>query len=88
MNDTEKRTGFPSVFKAAYEYNWELKNLGYDYTNTLLQKTLSSYMFRNTRLATFINSYVNSIMVFYVDSVKYLRIFYNYAVPKDYKKIN
>ncbi len=82
------RKGFPSLFKATYEEGWELKNTGYDYTDTLMKNSLSKYMFRNTRLATFIQEYLNPIMTFYVNRVKYLRIYFNFAVPKDYKKIN
>lgn len=86
-NKTDRK-GFPSVYKATYEYGWDLKNTGYDYTESLMRKTLSSYMFGNSRLATFIQDYLNPIMVFFVNKVKYLRIYFNYAVPKDYDKIN
>ena len=82
------RTGFPSLYKTTYEEGWELKNLGYDYTDTLLRKNLSGYMFRNLNLRTFLENYLNPIMTFFVNRVKYLRIYYNYAVPKDYDKIN
>jgi len=85
---TEKRTGMPSVYKATYEEGWELKNTGYDYSKTLLNKTLSNYMFRNRHLKTFLEDYLNPIMVFYVNKVKYLRIYFNFAVPKWYQKIN
>lgn len=82
------RKGFPSLFKATYEEGWELKNTGYDYSETLMKNSLSKYMFRNLRLASFIQDYLNPIMTFYTDRVKYLRIYFNFAVPKDYKKIN
>jgi hypothetical protein len=85
---TEKRKGFPSVYKATYESDWELKNTGYDYSEKLMSNMVSSYMFRNERLQTFINDYLSPIMTFYINKVKYLRIYYNFAVPKDYQKIN
>jgi hypothetical protein len=84
----EKRKGFESPYKLAYEEGWDLKNLGFDYNSQLMNKTLSSYMFRNGRLATFINDHLNPIMVMFINKVKYLRIYYNYAVPKDYQNIN
>ena len=56
-NLTEKRKGIPSVYKATYERGWQLKNLGYDYGSNLMRKTLSNYMFRNTRLATFLENH-------------------------------
>lgn len=89
MSDmNENRKGFPSVFKYTYEYGWDLKNLGYDYSNNLMNITLSSYMFKNDRLRIFITDYLRPIMVLFINKVKYLRIYYNFAVPKDYQKIN
>lgn len=87
-NLTEKRKGFPSLYKATYESDWELKNTGNDYSENLMRNTLSSYMFRNERLQAFINNHLGPIMTFYINKVKYLRIYYNFAVPKDYQKIN
>jgi hypothetical protein len=85
---TEKRKGFPSVYKATYESDWELKNTGYDYSEKLMSNMVSSYMFRNERLRQFIEEHLSPIMVFFINKVKYLRIYYNFAVPKDYEKIN
>lgn len=65
----------------------DLKDQGYDYSRTLLTKTLSNYLFRNTKVATFL-SYLNNIMVFYLNQVKYVRIYFNFTVPKNYQKIN
>ena len=48
----------------------------------------SNYMFRNARLGSFIEFYLKPIMTFWINKVKYLRIFYNFGVPKDYQKIN
>jgi hypothetical protein len=88
MIDKKDRTGFASPYKAAYEYGWDLKNQGYDYSKTLTNKILSSYMFKNPNVKKFLEEYFNPIIVNYVNNVKYLRIFYNYAVPKDYQKID
>lgn len=87
-NLSKKRKGFPSPYKVTYESGWDLKNLGNDYTNTLMKNSLSSYMLKNERLATFIQNHLNPIMVFFLNKVKFLRIYYNFAVPKDYEKIN
>jgi len=88
MESKKDRTGFPSLYKATYEEGWELKNLGYDYTDTLLRNSLSGYLFKNPTLRNFLENYLNPIMIFYINRVKYLRIFFNFAVPKDYDKIN
>ena len=84
----DKRTGFPSLYRATYEEGWVLKNTGHDYSKTLLNSTMSSYMFRNPHLKKFLENYLNPIMVFYISKVKYVRIYFNFAVPKWYQKIN
>lgn len=86
--DTERRTGMPSVYKATYEEGWKLKNEGNDYNQNLMRNSFSTYMFRNERLKTFIESYLGPLMLFWINKVKYLRIYYNFGVPKDYQKIN
>lgn len=85
---TEKRRGFKSPYKIAYEEGWDIKDTGYDYENNLMSKTLSPYMFGNERLSTFLLEHLQPIMVFFINKVKFLRIYYNFAVPKDYQKIN
>lgn len=84
----DTNTGFPSLYRATYEEGWELKNTGYDYSKNLLNNTMSTYMFRNKHIKKFLEDYLTPIMVFYINKVKYVRIFYNFAVPKWYQKIN
>ena len=84
----DKRTGFPSLYRATYEEGWVLKNTGYDYSKSLLNITMSKYMFKNKHIREFLENYLTPIMVFYINKVKYVRIFYNFAVPKWYQKIN
>ena len=84
----DKRTGFPSLYRATYEEGWVLKNTGYDYADNLLRNTMSNYMFGNPHLRKFLDNYLTPIMVFYINRVKYLRIYFNFAVPSWYQKIN
>ena len=84
----DDRTGFPSLYRATYEAGWILKNTGYDYSKNLLNNMMSSYMFRNPHLKKFLEDYLTPIMVFYINRVKYVRIYFNFAVPKWYQKIN
>jgi len=84
----DKRTGFPSLYRATYEEGWVLKNTGYDYSQKFLNNMLSNYMFRNRHLRVFLEDYLSPIIVFYINRVKYLRIYFNFAVPKWYQKIN
>lgn len=88
MKNENRKRGYPSRYKATYENGWDIKNVGYDYSETLIKKTLSNYLFKNPMLSEFLLNYLNPIMVFFLNRVKYIRVFYNYAVPKDYQKIN
>jgi hypothetical protein len=85
---TDKRKGFDSLYKVTYETGWELKNTGHDYSKNFMNNMMSSYMFRNKTLSTFVTDHLGPIMVFFINKVKFLRIYYNFAVPKDYQKIN
>ena len=82
----DNRTGFPSLYRATYEEGWVLKNTGHDYSKTLLNSTMSSYMFRNPHLKKFLEDYLNPIMVFYINKVKYVRIYFNFGNYLFYKK--
>lgn len=84
----DRRVGFPSPYREAYERDWDLKNLGYDYGSNLLKRSMSSYMFRNPSMAQFLTDHLQPIMVAYINAVKYIRVYYNFAVPKWYQKIN
>lgn len=88
LNSGDKRQGFKSRIDIAEQQDWDVKNTGYDYSKNLMNRTLSKYLFNNPNLKTFLEDYLNPIMVKYINSVKYIRVFYNYAVPKDYDKIN
>lgn len=72
--------------KVRYD-NWRIQYTGYDYSKTLIKKSVSPYLYNNEKLAGFLDT-LNDIMVHLVDSVKYIRNYFNFAIPKDYKKIN
>lgn len=79
--------GFDSIYDKINTERWELKNLGYDYEKTLLEDNTSKYLQRNAMMVSMFG-YLNKVMSHLINSVKYLRNFNNYAVPKDYKHIN
>lgn len=93
--DTSKNTdinilkykGFDSIYDSINQRNWKLKNLGYKYENTLLEDNTSRYLQRNTMMGEMFK-YLNKILSHLINSVKYLRNYNNWAVPKDYKHIN
>jgi hypothetical protein len=76
-----------SLYKVARTYGENRKNVGYDYTDTVLKKTMSNHMFRNQTLIDFLG-FVNDIWVKMIDSIKSYKIFKTYSVDKDYKNIN
>lgn len=82
-----KYKGFDSIYDKINTNRWELKNLGYKYEDTLLEDNTSSYLQRNKTISDMFK-YLNKVMSHLINSVKYLRNFNNYAVPKDYKHIN
>lgn len=93
--DTSKNTdinilkykGFDSIYDQINTNRWKLKNLGYKYEDTLFEDNTSKYLQRNTMMVSMFK-YLNKIMSHLINSVKYLRNYNNYAVPKDYKFIN
>lgn len=82
-----KYKGFDSIYDKINTERWELKNFGYKYEDTLFEDNTSRYLQRNKMMSDMFK-YLNKIMSHLINSVKYLRNFNNYAVPKDYKHIN
>jgi len=76
-----------SLYKLAMTYGEKRLNLDYDYTDTVMSRTLSAALFRNPILATFL-VYVNDYVVNLINAVKKVKISRNYTVPKDYQYIN
>ena len=93
--DTSKNTdiniikykGFDSIYEAVETERWVLKNEGYKYEDTLIEDNISSYFMNSTNMVSMF-PYLNKILAHLINSVKYLRVFNNYSVKKNYKKIN
>ena len=76
-----------SIYRAAYERKQQLLNLGYDYKDKIMEKTLSSQMFGvNETLDTFLEN-VNQVVYENVEAVKQIKIFANPALEKYEKNI-
>jgi hypothetical protein len=75
-----------SLYDITFTAGEENQNEYYDYSNNLLRKSLSSYMFRNSKLSEFLE-YLQDILVLYINSIKLLRVYKNYNVDKEYTKI-
>ena len=93
--DTSKNTdvniinykGFDSIYDQINEDRWKTKNEGYKYENTLFEDNTSKYLQKNPNMREMF-PHLNKIMSHLINSVKYLRVFNNYAVRKDYKRID
>ena len=93
--DTSKNTdinivrykGFDSIYDKINEIGWDTKNEGYKYEDTLMEDNTSKYLQKNPMMRQFF-PHLNRIMSHLINSVKYLRNFNNYAVRKDYKRID
>lgn len=82
-----KYKGFDSIYDAIETNRWVLKNEGYKYENSLLEDNVSSYFKNNSNMVSMF-PYLNKILAHLINSVKYLRVFNNYSVKKNYKRIN
>lgn len=82
-----KYKGFASIYDSLNEIGWDTKNEGYKYEDTLMEDNTSRYLQKNPMMIQFF-PYLNRIMSHLINSVKYLRNFNNYAVRKDYKRID
>ena len=87
MDNVNKYKGFTHPKEQIRYDDWDVHYQGYDYSKTLIRKSLSKYLYANEKVAAFLD-HLNDIMVNLVESVKYIRNYYNYAVPKNYRKIN
>ena len=79
--------GFDSIYDQINESEWETKNEGYKYEDRLMENNTSKYLQKNPNVREFF-PFLNAIMSHLINSVKYLRNFNNYAVRKDYKRID
>lgn len=84
----KRNKGFDYPLDKKHTYCDDIKNLGADYSKNLIENNVSHLMFYNSFLGRFIKNFVEPYMVRLVDAVKIIRIYYNIAVDKNYKKIN
>jgi len=63
------------------------QNTGFDYQGKIFQRTLSPFIMSEDKRAGILTSF-ETMIYFLVEKVKYIKTFYNYTVPKDYKNLN
>ncbi|MBR4590733.1 hypothetical protein [uncultured Methanobrevibacter sp.] len=84
-----KRTkGFDYPKENLYNYCDNIKYTGADYSKNLIENNVSHLIFYNSYLSTYIKRFIEPYMVRLVDAVKIIRVYFNIAVDKNYKKIN
>lgn len=76
-----------SLYDDTFEFGKSLKNGGFDYSDVLLKRSVSNYLYRNENLSGFLE-YLNELIVNDIESTKKVRVFKNFTVDKNYKKIN
>lgn len=76
-----------SLYDLANSRVERLNGLGYDYQGKILRKSLSSYLYTNATRAAILDKF-EEWMYFLVEKVKTIKTYYNYTVPKNYRKIN
>lgn len=81
---------FKSDRKSLYDVQTEIKdnrlNLGRNFSKDLLFRSISPSIYKNTYVSDFI-VLLQNILVKYINGVSYLKIFKNYTVDKNYKKV-
>ena len=83
-----RNKGFNDPLEKKHTYCDDIKYLGSDYSKNLIENNVSHLIFYNSYLEKFVKNFVEPYMVKLVNAVKIVRIYYNIAVDKNYKKIN
>lgn len=65
-----------------------IKNIGFNYKGKILVRTLSAQMFDKNPYLTALIIKLEDILFFMFESVKSIKVFGNYAMEKNEKRIN
>ena len=76
-----------SLYKTAYTFGEDRKNLGFDYTKKIMEKSLSPYIHRNPMMSAFV-TYLNDYVVNLITAIKKFKMRRIYTVDKDYQHID
>lgn len=86
LQDGLFKSNLESIYDAQTQINDDRKNLGRDYSNDLIFRNISPSLLRNVYLKDFI-VLLQFIMVKYIDTVTYLKIYKSFTLDKNYKKV-
>lgn len=73
-----------SLYEASVNRLNVLRNRGFDYEGKMFERSMSPYLFNDPKRRSILAEY-EKIMYFLAQKAKYVKNFYNYTVPKDYK---
>jgi len=76
-----------SLYEKAYTRMTRLKNTGFQYEGKIFEKTMSPYLFNDPKRRDILLEY-EKMVFFLIEKVKYIKTFFNYTVPKDYRNLN
>ena len=84
--DRKRYTIRKSYFDAPNHRKDDNQDLGYDYRNDLLQKSISKYILSGKNVGI-INEF-NKLYVYLVDSAKNIKKTFNYAIDRNSRNLN
>jgi hypothetical protein len=84
----KRNKGFEYPLDKQYTYADDLKNLGNDYSKNLMKNSVSHIMYANSYVKVLLDNYIEPALVKLINSVKFIRVYFNIAVDKNYKNIN
>ena len=65
----------------------KVKHAGFDFRGKVLQRSLSALLYSEPKRAAILDSF-EPILAFLIDSIKHVRKFRNYHIPKFYRDFN
>lgn len=81
----EKQNEIPEMYALRHKHDTTLPEMGYDYTNNLLRKTLSPVLYNNDNNITFLDK-LNDMMVSLIDSILPTRNIFFYSHNKYFNR--
>lgn len=84
-NLIEENSQIPELYQLRTKHNTHIKEMGYDYTDKMLQNSLSNVLYKNKNTNEFLE-YLNKLMVTLYDGILPVRNLFFYTHNKYYNK--
>lgn len=76
-----------SYYKCLYDYKKNNLQLGFNYKNNIMKKTLSNFLFLDKKRERFLNQ-LDILFYELIENVKNIKKTFNYAINKDNYDLN